>query len=153
MRLLALAALSLLALPAPAAARGASGDAPLLLSKPALCFAHASPEVSLISALLRRGMTPSLTRLSQPCNAADGCAWRAGACGPLPREEAGPLVAAGDSPCEGAKSEADCAAVADDCRWCLSRAVPSMCVAAADAARLPPSVFKCAAPQAAVAAE
>ena len=85
-----------------------------------------------------------MTRPAQSCDASNGCAWRAGACGPLPREEA--ALGAGDSPCEGAKSEASCAAVADDCRWCISRAVPSMCVAATDAARLPPSVFKCAAP-------
>jgi hypothetical protein len=60
MRLLALAALSLLALPAPAAARGASGDAPLLLSKPSLCFAHASPEASALCAALRPAAAPGV---------------------------------------------------------------------------------------------
>jgi hypothetical protein len=78
----------------------------------------------------------------QACDAAAGCAWRADGCEPLPAEHA----AVGDAACEAAKTEPACGAASADCRWCVSRAVPSMCVAAADAARLPPSVFKCAPP-------
>ena len=58
MRLVALAAALLCALPAPAAARDATNGAPLLLSKPALCVAYASAEVRPASLVFGLGGDP-----------------------------------------------------------------------------------------------
>lgn len=50
-------------------------------------------------------------------------------------------AAARSESCRGL-GQADCAAK-DGCEWCVSAAVPSACYDAADAAKLPSSVFHC----------
>ena len=95
------------------------------------------------------------------CGSAHGCEWTHGVCGAraeleLPHVLVGaaaggaaglyPLLT-GDTGCEAAKSEGDCAA-AGDCRWCVCHAVPSVCVTPDVAARLPPTVFSCGVPHA-----
>ena len=52
-----------------------------------------------------------------------------------------PLCLARSESCRGL-GQADCAAK-DGCEWCVSAAVPSACYDAADAAKLPSSVFHC----------
>lgn len=47
--------------------------------------------------------------------------------------------------CDSQPTKTACAAAGAGCVWCLSRAVPDFCATADEAARLPPSVFTCAA--------
>ena len=103
---------------------------------------------------------------AQACGALSACAWREDACAPLSldADDAVEAAAAAEahadetvSPsflaaagCEGAPTPSACAAAGTDCRWCVSRAVPSLCATAEEAVKLPPSVFRCAVPPSAV---
>ena len=102
--------------------------------------------------------------LPKACEESPACHWRQGECSVAPRAVAC-VGATTVSSCKKARTfsrlhlgndsrlDSPLSQAGADCVWCVSKAVPSLCVTSSDAAHLPGSVFACAAPKSALEAQ